>query len=267
MPRRIAAVIEYDGTRYAGFQLQSNAITVQGTIEEAIGELTGAASRVMGAGRTDAGVHATGQVVCFDTNSGLAVERFRAGLNHYLPEDIAVRGAYEVAGRFDPRRRAVSRTYRYRMLERASRSPLRSRFVYHVGRGLDVFAMNEAMAGLQGERDFAPFCGNLPSQGGTVRYMYRALAWRADGDEACVEVEANAFLHQQVRRMVGAALSVGLGKMTVEEFVGIADSGTHGAAALVLPPQGLCLRRVEYKDFPPASTEQTAETAVEMAVQ
>jgi tRNA pseudouridine38-40 synthase len=267
MPRRIALVLEYDGTRYAGFQLQSNASSVQGALEEAIGKLTGASARVMGAGRTDAGVHAAGQVACFDTDSSLAVERFRAGLNHYLLEDIAVHNAYEVAGDFDPRRHAIARTYRYTMLEGVSRSPLRSRFAYQVGRSLDVASMNEAMAGLQGERDFAPFSGNLPSSGRTVRFMYRTQVWRQNGDEVCLEVEANAFLHQQVRRIAGAALGVGLRKMTVEEFAALADSSVHGAAALVLPPHGLCLRRVEYKDFPPATTERTAESAVEMAVQ
>lgn len=267
MHRRIALVLEYDGTPYSGFQLQSNASTVQGALEEAIGRLTGTRSRVMGAGRTDAGVHAAGQVACFDTDGELGVERFRAGLNHHLPEDIAVRNAYEVAGDFDPRRHAVARTYRYTMLESVSRSPLRSRFAYQVGRSLDVASMNEAVAVLQGEGDFAPFCGNLPSAGRTVRYMHRTQVWRQNGDEVCLELEANAFLHQQVRRIAGAALGVGLGKMTVEEFAAIADSGVHGAAALVLPPQGLCLRRVEYKDFPPATMERTAEIAVEMAVQ
>ena len=266
MSRRIAAVIEYDGTRYAGFQIQSNAVTVQGTLEDAVGKLTGAASRVAGAGRTDAGVHAVGQVVCFDTQSGLAVERFRAGLNHHLPNDVAVRDAFDVRGGFDPRREAVARTYRYTMLESASRSPLRSRFAYHAGRGLDVASMDEAMAMLQGERDFGPFCGN-PPKGSTVRQMYRTQVWRQDRDEVRVEVEANAFLHQQVRRMVGAALSVGMGRTTVEEFAAVASSGVRGAAAWVLPPQGLCLRRVEYRDFPPVTVERTAETAAGMEVQ
>jgi tRNA pseudouridine38-40 synthase len=126
--------------------------------------------------------------------------------------------------------------------------------------------MNDAMALLRGERDFAPFCGNLPSGGRTVRRMLRTQVWRQDGDEVCLEVEANAFLHQQVRRLAGAALSVGLGKKTVEEFAAVADSGVHGAAAMALPPQGLCLMRVVYKHFPPVS-ERMAETAVEMAVQ
>ena len=259
-------IVEYEGTAYAGFQLQSTAPSIQGALEEALGRLTGTASRIMGAGRTDAGVHAEGQVVCFDTESALPMERFRAGLNHYLPRDIAVRDAYDVGRDFDPRRHAVSRTYRYRMVESASRSPLRSRFIQHVGRRLDVASMNEALSNLQGLRDFRPFCGNLPSNGGTVRSMLRTQVWRQDGDEVCMELEANAFLHQQVRRIAGAVLSVGTGRVTVEEFVSTADSKVHGAASLVLPPQGLCLRRVEYRDFPPATGERASEIA-EMAVQ
>lgn len=257
--RRIALVLEYEGTRYAGFQLQSNVESVQGALEVAIERLTGVRARVHGAGRTDSGVHASGQVVCFGTESGLAIQRFRAGLNHYLADDIAVREAYEVALDFDPRRHAIARTYRYRMLESASRSPLRARFVHHVGRQLDVASMNAALELLQGERDFAPFCGNLPQGGSTVRYMYRTQAWRQDSDEVCLELEANAYLHQQVRRIAGATLDVGLGRKTIDEFAAVADAKVHGAAAWVLPARGLSLRRVEYRDFPPLPERSEAE--------
>ncbi len=259
MPRRVALVLEYEGTRYAGFQIQANVESVQGVLETAIERLTGAASRVYGAGRTDAGVHANAQVVCFDTESDLTIERFRTGLNHYLADDVAVRGAYDVKVDFDPRRHAVGRIYRYTMLESASRSPLRVRFVHHVGQRLDVALMNTALELLQGERDFAPFCGNLPQGGSTVRHMYRTQVWRQNGDEICLELEANAYLHQQVRRIAGAVLGVGLGKMTIDEFVAIADSKVHGAAAWVLPAKGLTLRRVDYRDFPPLTEQSVAE--------
>jgi tRNA pseudouridine38-40 synthase len=251
MTRRIALVLEYDGTRYAGFQLQSTAPSIQAALEEAVQRLTGEPSRIHGAGRTDAGVHAIGQVVRFDTESELAMERFRPGLNYYLPEDIAVRVACEANANFDPRRQAVARVYRYAMIESDSRSPLRGWFAHHVGRTLDVAAMNEAVERLQGERDFAPFCGNLPDGGSTVRYLYRTQVWRQDGDEVLLELEANAYLHQQVRRIAAAVLNVGLGKTTIEAFTAVADSKVHGAAALVLPAKGLTLRRVEYKDFSP----------------
>jgi tRNA pseudouridine38-40 synthase len=253
MTRRIALVLEYDGTRYAGFQLQSIALSIQGTLEEAIKGLTGVTSRVHGAGRTDAGVHAIGQVVRFDTDSELAIERFRPGLNFHLPEDIAVRAASEANVNFDPRRQAIARVYRYAMIESGSRSPLRGRFAHHVGRSLDVLAMHAALERLQGERDFAPFCGNLPDGGSTVRSLYRTQVWRQDSDEVLLELEGNAYLHQQVRRIAAAVLHVGLGKTTIDEFTAVADSKIHGAAALVLPANGLTLRRVEYKDFSPMS--------------
>lgn len=257
--RRIALVLEYEGTRYAGFQLQSNVASVQGALETAVEQLTGFSTRVHGAGRTDAGVHANAQVVCFDTESELAIERFRTGLNHYLADDVAVREAYDAEADFNPRRDAVARTYRYTMLESASRSPLRARFVYHVGRRLDVASMNAALELLQGERDFTPFCGNLPSSGSTVRFMYRTQAWRQDGDKVCLELEANAYLHQQVRRIAGAILNVGLGKTTIDDFAAVADSKVHGAAALVLPAKGLSLKRVEYRDFPPFTAQSVTE--------
>ena len=257
--RRIALVVEYDGTDYAGFQLQTSVPSVQGALEAAIKRLTATVTRVYGAGRTDAGVHASGQVVCFDTVGNLAVDRFRTGLNYYLPEDVAVRGAFEVVAEFDPRRHAMARTYRYTMLESASRSPLRSRFVHHVGQRLDVASMNGALELLQGERDFAPFCGNMPQGGSTVRLMHRTEVWRQNGDEICLELEANAYLHQQIRRIAGAVLDVGLDRKTVNEFAAVADSNVHGAAARVLPAKGLSLLRVKYRDFQPLLGQLGAE--------
>ena len=260
--RRIALVIEFEGTRYVGFQLQTDLPTIQGALESAIERLTGRPARVYGAGRTDAGVHALGQVACFDTESPLPIERIVGALNHHLSEDIAVRVAYDVDPDFDPRRHATSRVYRYTMLEAGPRSPLRARTTHHVGRRLDVAAMNTALASLEGQRDFVPFCGQLPS-GGTVRHMFRTQVWRQEGDEVCLEVEANAFMHQQMRRIAGAVLDVGLGRMTVEGFRELADSGVHGAASQVLPARGLCLQRVGYEDFPPqAEIAAAAETKV-----
>ena len=262
MSRRIALVLEYDGTRYSGFQLQTNLPTIQGALETAIEQLTGQAGRIHGAGRTDAGVHAQGQVACFDTESKLPIYRVVGGLNHYLDSDVAVQEAYDVDLDFDPRRHATSRVYRYTMLESRLRSPLRASTTYAIGRVLDVASMNTAVTSLEGERDFIPFCGNL-SKGNTVRYMYRTQVWRQEGDEVCIEVEANAFIHQQVRRIAGAVLDVGLSKMTIPEFKTLADSGVQGLANHVLPARGLCLRRVEYNDFPSrVQTAAASETEV-----
>ncbi|MEK9658929.1 MAG: tRNA pseudouridine(38-40) synthase TruA [Chloroflexota bacterium] len=250
MARRIALVLEYEGTGYAGFQLQANAPSVQEQVELAVERLTSERPRLKGAGRTDAGVHALGQVVAFDTASTMAVERFRGGLNHYLPEDIAVVGAYEAPSGFDPRRQATARVYRYTLLERDVRSPLRRRFVHRVGKRVDLAAMAQALAYTEGERDFGPFSGAYPQEKSTVRRMLRTAVWREES-EAHVELEGNAFLPQQVRRTVAAALEVGLGRMSLLSFQALADSGQRGAAARVLPPTGLCLRQVKYRRFPP----------------
>ena len=255
MTRRIALVLEYEGTVYAGFQFQPNAPTIQDEVEQAVERLTGVRPRLKGAGRTDAGVHAIGQVAAFDTESSLAVERFRLGLSRYLPEDITVIAAYEAPPGFDPRRHAFARVYRYTLLERAARSPIRRRSIHQVDRGLDIEAMSEALGHLVGERDFAPFSGYVPEGKSTVRRMLRAEAWRSyeREDEVHLELEANAFLPQQVRRTAAAVLEVGTGRMTPDAFRALAGSDKRGAAARVLPAKGLCLRQVKYEGFPPES--------------
>ena len=246
----MALVLEYEGTAYAGFQRQANAPSVQEAVEQAIESLTGTRSRVSGAGRTDAGVHAVGQVTAFDTESRLPRDRWCAGLNHHLPDDIAVVATYEVPGDFDPRRHATSRVYRYTFLEGGRRSPIRRRLVHPIRGTLDVAGMAQALACLEGERDFAPFSGALPEERSTIRRMHRARVWR-EANEVHMELEANAFLPQQVRRTAGAVLRVGRAAMTVEAFGALADSRERGAAHEVLPPCGLCMREVKYRSFPP----------------
>ena len=249
MARRIVLVLEYEGTAYSGFQLQRNAPSIQGEVEQAIERMTGDKTRLAGAGRTDAGGHAIGQVAAFDTESTIEVGRFETGLNHFLPDDIAVVRVWEAEKGFDPRRDAVARVYRYTFQERSGRSPLRRRFVHQVGKELDVTSMAASVVILKGERDFAPFCGPHPEEKSTVRRMRRAQVWRteeATGSEVHVELEGNAFLPQQVRRTGAAALEVGMGIMSQEAFLELADSGIRGAQEQVLPPTGLCLRRVRY---------------------
>ncbi|MEX2431513.1 MAG: tRNA pseudouridine(38-40) synthase TruA, partial [Dehalococcoidia bacterium] len=255
MSRRIALVLAYEGTAYAGFQLQTNAPSIQGEVEQAAERLTGVRPRLKGAGRTDAGVHAIGQVAAFDTESNLAIERFRLGLDHYLPEDIAVMAASEAPLDFDPRRHAVARVYRYTLVASAVLPPVRRRYVHVAGRDLDLEGMAEALAYLVGERDFAPFSGYVPEGKSTVRRMLRAEVWRSTEteDEVYVELEANAFLPQQVRRIVAAVLQTGNGRMTSATFKALADSDKRGAAAQVLPAKGLCLRHVKYRGFSPES--------------
>lgn len=226
--------------------MQSGAATVQGELEQALKRVTGESIRVVGAGRTDAGVHARGQVVSFYTGSALPAETMVKALNFYLPDDIAVSGGYVVADDFDARRWALSREYRYTVLNSPTRSPLGARTTWLITRPLDLAAMKEASGVLLGKRDFAPFSGPAP-RGGTVRTLMKAEV-SLSGDLVFFDTVADSFLPQQVRRTVGALAKVGLGKMGVEEFKSLACSGQSGATAEVAPARGLCLMKVNYPD-------------------
>jgi tRNA pseudouridine38-40 synthase len=242
--RRIALVLEYDGSRYGGSQLQKRTSSIQGELEAAMEKLTGTRSRAAFAGRTDAGVHALGQVAAFSTESTLATEVFVRGLNAWLPEDIAVRQAVEASADFDPRRHASSRTYRYTIYNAPVRSPLRRRDAWHVVEPLDAAGMQRAARSLVGERDFAAFSRREGVT--TVRHVHRCEVVR-DGALLTVEVEANAFLRQQMRRTVGALVQVGAGKLSVAGFRALLRSAEAATAGPVAPPHGLCLVRVDYR--------------------
>jgi tRNA pseudouridine38-40 synthase len=241
--RRIALVLEYDGTGFGGSQIQKNAPSIQGTLEDKIEKLTGTHARVAFAGRTDAGVHARGQVAAFTTASALEAAVLMRGLNAWLPESIAVRSAVEVDERFDPRRHARSRTYRHAVYNAPVRSPLLRAHAWHVAEPLDVAAMQEAALMLIGEHDFAAFSRREPTT--TVRCVHRC---EVDPERRLVtiEIEANAFLRQQVRRTAGALVRVGLGKLTPAAFGELLRRAEPATAGPVAPAHGLCLLRVAY---------------------
>lgn len=211
--------------------------------------LTRQSSILRGAGRTDAGVHAIGQVAIFDTESRLSESRIVSGLNNYLGTEIAIMAAYEAPLTFDPRRDAVSRVYRYRLLENYRRSPLRRRFTHLVRPGLDINKMKSAALMMIGTKDFRAFSGRLPAGKTFVRNMLRVDIWRID-DEIAIEFEGNAFLPQQVRRMVAVLVDVGYSKITIEKIEQMFLRGIRGEAQKVFPSKGLILREVKYKRFP-----------------
>jgi tRNA pseudouridine38-40 synthase len=244
---RIILIIEYDGTDYHGSQLQANAPTIQGEIEKALKKLTGERIRIKTASRTDAGVHARGQVVCFDTTATLPLKSFIDGLNHYLPPDIAVQQAYVTLEPFDVRRRAVSRAYRYSILNSPARSPLKKGHAYRVGGKLDTAAMQTAARALIGRHDFASFVSSAETarQKRTIRDVFKAEITR-DGDMIYFDITANSFLPHQVRNIAGSLIKVGQGKMTADEFNGMVKAGTPGLAGPTAPAEGLCLVRVNY---------------------
>jgi tRNA pseudouridine38-40 synthase len=244
--RRIALLIEYDGTGYAGSQLQKNAPTVQSVLEEAIAETTQEPSRVGFAGRTDAGVHARGQVASFLTRSALTTDVLTRALNARLPLDVVVRAAAEVAPDFDVRRRARRRHYRYYVDNRATRPALERQRGWHVAHPLDTEAMAQAAGTLLGRHDFAAFASPLEPGRGSVRDLY---AFDVTREEQLIafDVAANAFLPHQVRRMVGALVAVGSGKRSVAEYRALLD-GPPASAGPAAPAHGLYLMSVEYAE-------------------
>ncbi len=244
---RYALIVEYDGTRYSGFQYQKNARTVQEEIEKAIARFTGEAVRIKAAGRTDAGVHATGQVVAFDSNVGHPAEVVVRALNSHLPKDIAVKDAREVSDTFDPRRCASERKYVYTIDCGHTRSPIRRLTTYHLGQPLDVERMAEAAGSLEGIHDFAQFSGPLEQpEASTIREIF-SIDIREIEETVRIEVTGNAFLPHQVRRIAGALVDIGLGKFTGENVQCLLRGPVDGIVARALPPQGLCLVSVKYE--------------------
>ena len=253
---KIALIVEYDGARFHGFQVQRQSPTVQGELEEATRRLTGERLRVHCASRTDAGVHAEGQVVSFRTGASHPPETWVRALNHYLPEDVGVLAAYRIAPEYDIRKRATGRHYRYVILNRSAPSPLLRHRAYWVPLPLDVESMNQAASFLVGKRDFGPFASSLLGErASTVRVLTRAEV-RRRGDLILVEVEGSSFLPQQVRRMAGALLDVGRGKKSVAELQAVANCARRGVAGPTLPPHGLFLQAVHYRDFPEAPQDR-----------
>ena len=238
-------LIEYDGTQYYGFQWQAGLPTIQNELEQAIGRLCGKSSRVVGASRTDTGVHARGQVVSFWVESTLDTVALVRALNYYLPGDIAVRAAYRASDDFNVRRDALSREYRYYILNRNTRSPFSRRFALFMPRMLNVEAMDEACRLIQGQHDFASFASSLDDDRSTLRNVYEAGV-KKKGDFTIVRVVANSFLPHQIRSTVGLLIRLGLGKISIQDFRDIMEARSLGLAGPLSPGYGLCLEKVNY---------------------
>lgn len=244
---KVCAKVVYDGTEFAGFQKQANARTVQGELEAALEKVCGGRMIVTGAGRTDAGVHASGQVISFEAIWAHSLDKLERATNVNLPEDVAVRELRECAADFHPRFSAKSRTYEYSAFVSATRDPLRRRFAWHLEHLPDVRQMNEAAAALLGSHDFAAF-GSAPSgrpDETTRRDLYRA-EWRQQDDTLIFGIEANAFLYRMVRRIVLALIRVGRGQMTPAQLREILESRDAQRMKGLAPACGLCLVNVKY---------------------
>ncbi len=243
---KIVLIMEYVGTRYYGFQLQANVPTIQGETEKALYKLTGERRRVMAASRTDAGVHAKGQVVSFRSEASFPPQTFVNGLNYYLPRDIAAKSAHRVPDYFNARRDALSREYSYYILNSLIRSPFRQDLSCLVTAHLDTEAMNQACQALIGQHDFASFVTGIRTGiKSTARRVYQAKTKR-EGESVIFRLVANSFLPHQVRNTVGALIRVGLGKMSVGEFYDIIEARKPGLARPTAPACGLYLMRINY---------------------
>lgn len=248
---RFMAVLEYDGTAYHGWQYQKNLPTVQGAVELALERMARAAGRVHGAGRTDAGVHALGQVVHFDVEWAHSPNQLQKGLNSLLPPDISVRMLSRAPSEdFHARHHAHTKTYCYRIHNRPVRSPLNRLYALHVPESLAVPMMEKATAALVGTHDFAAF--GVPTDGtpSTVREVVRTSCTRDDSSGLVVlEICGTGFLRYMMRSLAGTLILVGLGRMTPEEFLTVLRSRDRSRAGPTAAAHGLCLESVSYPEI------------------
>jgi len=246
--RNIKLVLEYDGTRYSGWQLQKNAPTVQGVVEESLRRLLDHPVRVTGGSRTDSGVHALGQVASFRTTTRLSPDQIRRGLNALLPADVAAREAAEAPAEFNARRSAKGKLYAYRILNREERSAFERGYAWHLREPLDLEAMRRAGRDFLGRHDFSAFRASSCQAKDPVRVV-RRLEVKAPGDDRiAIEIEGTAFLQHMARTMVGTLVEIGQGKRPVESVAGLLESGDRTLAGPTAPAQGLYLVRIFYEE-------------------
>jgi tRNA pseudouridine38-40 synthase len=246
---RLRLTVEYDGAGFAGWQLQASDRTVQGTLEAAFERVTGQGVRVYGAGRTDSGVHATGQVCHLDSETRLSPEDLCRALNAVLPDDLAVRGVECVPEGFDARRDVLRKRYEYRLLNRPEPSPLRCHRTWHIRAPLDVAAMRAAALPLLGKHDFAAFRGapgGPPPDESTIRTL-EVLEICPEGDEIRLVAEGRSFLRYMVRNLAGTLVEVGRSQRPPESVAALLESRDRGRAGPTAPAQGLCLVGIVYR--------------------
>jgi tRNA pseudouridine38-40 synthase len=256
MTRTLRCIVAYDGSAFAGFQRQPQQATVQGALEEALARVTSEAIAVVGAGRTDAGVHATGQVIHFRTSSVLPAATLQRAINACLPDAVSIRDLQEAPARFHARFDARSREYRYIVEQADTRSPLWRDRAYHVPYALSLEAMQEAARALEGQHDFAAFGSPMEHtrdgdgeqqmiQGGTRRTLYVARCWRRQRFVLFCFI-ADAFLRHMARMLVGTLLRVGTGRLPVQAIPALLRGERSWPAGPAAPAYGLYLIRVRY---------------------
>lgn len=244
--KRVKIVVAYDGTNYCGWQVQPNGITVEEVLNRSLSNLLGEKIEVMGASRTDSGVHSLGNVAIFDTNTRMPADKIAFALNQRLPEDIVVQGSCEVPSDWHPRYQESTKTYEYRILNRTFRMPTRRLDTYFYHYPLDVEQMSEAASYLVGTHDFASFCAANAQVKSTVRTIYSCTAQK-ENDIITIRVTGNGFLYNMVRIIAGTLIEVGAGKRRPEEIKDILAAENRDAAGPTAPAQGLTMMGIEYK--------------------
>lgn len=243
--RNLRLHICYDGTRYRGWQRLANSeATIQGKLEQTLSRILGEDIEISGSGRTDAGVHALGQVASFHCESDMPCEEILMQLRRYLPEDIGIYSCKEASERFHARLNAKEKTYRYRIWNSEAPCVFERKYLTVIPQPLNLNAMKEAAGHFKGEHDFSAFCANPKMKKSTVRYI-RDLQIAAHGDEITITVTGNGFLHGMVRILTGTLVEVGMGARRPED-IPLLFGGKRAEAGPIAPPQGLCLMEVFY---------------------
>ena len=248
--RRIRLIVAYDGTDYCGWQIQDNAVTVEGELTKALRTWLQEEVEIIGASRTDSGVHALGNIAVFDTESRIPAEKFAIGINHYLPADIRVQCSDEVEADYHPRYQKTEKTYEYTILNTKIAIPVYDRYAYHVYHALDVPMMRKAGELLMGEHDFSAFCSAGSQVKSKVRTVYEVTVREEPvsgcngGSRICIRVRGNGFLYNMVRIIAGTLLEVGQGRRTLQDVEEALATGERKKAGPTAPPQGLTLMEI-----------------------
>ena len=244
--RNFKLTIEYDGSRYCGWQRQNNDPTIQGEIEQALMKMIGRKISLIGSGRTDAGVHAYGQVANFKCDTKLNAEDFLGGLNSLMPDDVIVTSCEEVDETFHARYNVQSKTYVYRILNRSRPAAICRQYAWHIRKKLNLESMRAAITHLVGCYDFKAFEGAGSPRSHTHRCVIKANLFEKKNGYLVFEIEADGLLRFMVRNIVGTLLEVGLGKITPADFKRILDSKDRSQAGATAPARGLFLKEVNY---------------------
>lgn len=244
--RNIKLTIEYEGTAYCGWQWQAGLPTVQGSVIDAIRKLIGEEVELSGSSRTDAGVHALGQVANFKTASDISIYNILRGLNFHLPDDIVIRQVDEAPLEFDSRHDSKTKTYIYKIINSRQRPAMLRRFAWHVWKPLDIALMAEAASHIIGEKDFASFMAADAQVRHSMREVYEIQIRRGDDEVIEIEVVGRAFLRHMVRIMTGTLVEVGTGRIRPEAVAHIIAAQDRRRAPRTAPPHGLTLINIEY---------------------